>query len=171
MSKEYDQYLKQHKENVAKGYHWLKRYLPHIVQPHMQYQICNNHDASKTDYTEYTAYDNYFYSREKTPQVIEEFNLAWLHHIHHNPHHWQYWVLINDDPGEGMKILDMPDIYIVEMICDWWAFSWNKGDPYEIFHWYDEHKPYMKLSDETREKVEDILGVIKLKLDELKEEN
>lgn len=170
MSHEYDLYLKQHKENVAKGYHWMREYLPTIATPQMEFQICYNHDASKYHPAEYTAYDNYFYSRSKTPQVIEEFNLAWLHHIHHNPHHWQYWVLINDDPGEGMKILDMPDLYIVEMVCDWWAFSWKKGNLYEIFSWYDEHKDYMKLSNETREKVEDILDMMKKKLDELKEE-
>ena len=65
-----------------------------------------------------------------------------------------------------MVILDMPYNYIIEMICDWWAFSWNKGNLYEIFSWYDAHKAYMKLSDNTRKTVEDILGKIKDKLDE-----
>ena len=53
-----------------------------------------------------------------------------------------------------------------EMICDWWAFSWAKGNLHEIFKWYDEHKKYMKLHTNTRKKVEDILGRIKEKLDE-----
>lgn len=51
----------------------------------------------------------------------------------------------------------MPDNYIIEMICDWWSFSWDKGKLDEIFDWYEEHKGYMKLSYSTREKVEDIL--------------
>ena len=119
---------------------------------------------------EYTAYDEYFYGKTKTPEIKKNFNLAWLHHIHNNPHHWQHWVLINDDPGEGMIMLDMPHNYIIEMICDWWAFSWAKGNLYEIFNWYDAHKDYMKLSDKTRETVEDILEKIKTKLDEDKED-
>ena len=59
----------------------------------------------------------------------------------------------------------MPYNYIVEMICDWWSFSWNSGDLYEIFNWYNEHKNYIKLSDKTRKTVEDILSKIKEKLE------
>ena len=72
------------------------------------------------------------------------------------------------NPDEGMILLDMPDEYILEMICDWWSFSWAKGDLYEIFNWYNERKSYIKLSDETREKVEGVLDTIKDKLDEKK---
>ena len=43
------------------------------------------------------------------------------------------------------------------MICDWWSFSWQKGDLGEIFNWYDEHSDYIKLSPKTRKTVEDIL--------------
>ena len=60
----------------------------------------------------------------------------------------------------------MPDNYIIEMICDWWAFSWSKGNLNEIFKWYDDHKEYIKLSIKTRQKVEDILYQIRKKLDE-----
>lgn len=31
------------------------------------------------------------------------FNIAWLKHIHRNPHHWQYWILLNDN-GKGNLI-------------------------------------------------------------------
>ena len=61
----------------------------------------------------------------------------------------------------------MPYNYIIEMICDWWAFSWNSRNLNEIFDWYDEHKNYMKLSDATRKTVEDILSKIKKRLDGL----
>ena len=60
----------------------------------------------------------------------------------------------------------MPYKYIVEMVMDWWSFSHAKGNLYEIFSWYDEHKAYMKLSNKTRKTVEDILEKIKTKLDE-----
>ena len=60
--------------------------------------------------------------------------------------------------------MDMPYNYVIEMICDWWAFSWMKGDLTEIFKWYDEHKEYMKLNDKTRETVEYILDKISEKV-------
>ena len=97
---------------------------------------------------------------------MQDFNYAWLQHIHRNPHHWQYWVLINDDPDLGEIILDMPDVYIIEMICDWWSFSWSKGDLTEIFKWYEERKEYIKLSEKTRRVVENILNMMKDKLSE-----
>lgn len=168
MSIEYDNYLTQHRKNVAAGFDWIRTNIPEILMDiyNYEYQITLNHDRSKNDADEYNAYDKYFYGGNRSYKVVQDFNYAWLRHIHHNPHHWQHWVLINDDPNEGEKIMDMPHIYIVEMVCDWWAFSWTKGDLYEIFKWYDAHKAYMKLSEKTRKTVEDILDRIKTKLDD-----
>ena len=50
------------------------------------------------------------------------------------------------------------------MICDWWSFSWIKGDLYEIFEWYNRHKNYMKINHNSKEEIEDILGKIYEKL-------
>lgn len=61
----------------------------------------------------------------------------------------------------------MPYNYVIEMICDWWAFSWQKGKLDEIFAWYDEHSKYMKLHPKTRKTVEEILAKMKDKLDEI----
>ena len=167
MSVAYGKYLEQHLRNVFNGYSWLQNNLPDIFNGEdYEQQIRIGHDMSKFGNDEYQAYDAYFYGKEKTPEVKENFNYAWLHHIHNNPHHWQYWILHNDEPGEGMVILDMPHNYIIEMICDWWAFSWAKGNLFEIFSWYDKHKDYMKLSDKTRETVEDILSKIRDELEE-----
>ena len=108
----------------------------------------------------------YFYGNNKSYQVVQEYRRAWLLHIHRNPHHWQHWVLINDDPKEGEIALDIPYNYILEMICDWWAFSWQKDNLNEIFNWYDEHKAYIKMSPKTRKSVEAILEKMKEKLSE-----
>ena len=172
MSKEYDLYLEQHKANVAKGFEWFQKNLPGLIEgiPDLEWQICYNHDQSKTQPDEYYAYDNYFYGGNRSYQVVQDFNYAWLNHLHRNPHHWQYWVLINDDKELGEMILDMPMKYIIEMICDWWSFSWTKADLYEIFNWYEGRKDYIKLSEKTRKTVEDILSKIKVKLDEMKDE-
>lgn len=58
----------------------------------------------------------------------------------------------------------MPYNYILEMVCDWWAFSWSKGDLTEIFKWYDAHTAHMKLGRNTRQIVEDVLDKIREKL-------
>ena len=166
MSVQYDNYLTEHKENVAKGFRWLQENIPEVIEDGFEWQICFNHDASKTDPEEYDAYDAYFYGNNRSYSVVQNFNKAWLRHIHNNPHHWQHWILINDEPKEGMVVIDMPYIYVVEMICDWWSFSWTKGDLNEIFGWYEDRKDYMKLSANTRRSVEYILGKMKDKLEE-----
>lgn len=167
MSREYDIYLQEHKDNVKKGFEWIKTNLPELLirMPDVDYEFqIMSHDASKIKSDEYWAYDKYFYGGNRSHQVVQDFNYAWLMHIHRNPHHWQHWVLINDEPNEGEVILDMPYNYIIEMICDWWAFSWKKGDLTEIFKWYDEHKDYIKLSDKTRKNVQNILDKISVEL-------
>lgn len=169
MSKQYDEYLKSHLDNVTKGCKWLIHNLPGIFlnESHMSevlYQCEFKHDRSKYNANEYDAYDKYFYGGNRSTQVVEDFNRAWLVHIHNNPHHWQHWVLLNDNPEEGELILDMPVDYIIEMICDWWSFSWSKGNLLEIFSWYNERKNYIKLSPQTRKQVEHILEMLEDKL-------
>jgi len=167
MSYLYDQYLVNHKTNVKKGFDWIQANLPELVKKgfDFEWQIGLNHDQSKTKQDEYDAYDAYFYGGNRSFSVVQEFKKAWLLHIHRNPHHWQYWILINDDPEEGEVLIEMPYDYILEMICDWWAFSWDKENLNEIFAWYEEHKNYIKLHPNTRNTVEFILNQIKTKLE------
>lgn len=170
MSKEYDEYLYEHIEHVTNAYDWLRHHLPEVAAPYgglSTFLYLGHHDESKYSREEYIPYDEYFYGDKNVQGVREAFNYAWLHHIHNNPHHWQYWVLINDDPEEGTVALDIPYQYVIEMICDWWSFSWKTGNLYEIFDYYDTHKKHMILSKNTRELVEEILGKIKVKLDEI----
>lgn len=166
VSYQYDQYLVKHKENVRKGFEWFQTNLPELVKdvPNLEWQTGFAHDQSKSEPDEYEAYDAYFYGGNRSFTVVQEYRKAWLLHIHRNPHHWQHWILINDDPKEGEILIEMPVNYILEMICDWWAFSWTKGNLQEIFKWYDDHKDYMKLHPNTRKRVEEILGKIKEKL-------
>lgn len=173
MSTEYDRYLREHISNVQKGLQWIQTNLPELVNPFCtdDGSLCGKnlnaqfsaHDNSKFSAEEYDAYDRYFYGGNRSTKVVNDFNYAWLHHIHNNPHHWQYWVLID---GDGTIYLDMPYNYIIEMICDWWAFSWAKDNLFEIFEWYDKNKKKILLSTKTRNIVEDILGELKTKLDE-----
>ena len=99
--------------------------------------------------------------------VKHGFDLAWLHHQHNNPHHWQHWLLREDDGN--MKALEMPFNYVVEMICDWWSFSWTNGNLYEIFDWYKENKPKMLLHKNTEKLVEQILDILKTTMENVVE--
>ena len=167
MSQQYDEYLHEHVSNVNKAMNWL---IDHgVIDP---YGITGyfalseglmNHDESKYQEEEYDAYDDYCYGKEgkdeEDIQVINSaFDYAWLHHIHNNPHHWQYWVLIEDEGKQ--KALEMPQRYVYEMIADWWSFSWKNGKLTEIVDWYDAHKEKMILHENTRKLVESIIGKI-----------
>lgn len=164
MSFQYDDYLKSHISNVQKAAEWLLFHFPELLKDMDENRLrnnLNNHDQSKYLPEEYDAYDAYFYGGNKSHKVVSDFNLAWLHHIHQNPHHWQHWILIHDDEPE--EILEMPKEYVIEMIADWWSFSHKCGNLGEIFNWYEQHKD-MKLHSKTRKLVEDILGKIKAEL-------
>ena len=158
MSYDYDQYLNKHIANVKKGLEWMRDNLD-IHNDDMNNAIyeADQHDHSKWGVPEYNDYDAYFYGGNRSYEVVQNFKYAWMHHQHRNPHHWQYWVLVNDDPGEGIVALPMPMRYIYEMIADWWTFSWASGDLASIFSWYEAHKDYMMLHKTTRIIVEDIL--------------
>lgn len=169
MSVEYDRYLIQHIRNVGKGLEWFRTNLPDILDeaadPGLNYDLqFSEHDRSKYDREEYFAYDNYFYGHNKSAKVVQAFNKAWLRHIHRNPHHWQHWVLINDEEAEGVLCIEIPHRYIIEMICDWWSFSWAKEDLTEIFSWWDKHKDYIRLHKNTRKAVLYILDRMREKL-------
>lgn len=165
MSAKYDEYLNNHIRNVGRGLSWLIVQLPEVLDGFdSDYlgELISNHDKSKWNTEEYDAYDKYFYSDE---DVTEEFDKAWLHHQHNNPHHWQHWLLHNDDGS--VTALEMPKEYVIEMFCDHWAFSWAKNNFYEIFDWYADNKAKMILHANTQAFYEDILSKLKTRLDEV----
>lgn len=178
IEEQYNSYLTTHISNVQRGYEWLKDHLPEILSEdnyieEISYygdldEIIAAHDKSKYnripdaekyfDLTcEYDAYANYFYG-EKSEETNKLFDYAWLSHIHHNPHHWQHWMLQNDE--DGLILLDMPYVFIVEMFCDHWSFSWRSGNLMEIEEWYLNHKDGILLSDSTRKTYETILSSV-----------
>ena len=161
MSAEYDSYLKEHIGAVQKAVQWmLDNEIGDInsLDVHQLLMDVENHDASKYWPEEYAVYDAYFYGT-----LDEEiFNYAWLHHIHHNPHHWQYWLLVTDD-NEGIEKLvpmEMPRECAYEMVADWWSFSWRNGNLREVLAWYAEHRDSIILHENTRKYVESILEEI-----------
>lgn len=119
------------------------------------------HDLSKFLPSEFFPYANYFYGNNGRQN---EFDFAWLMHQKRNKHHWQWWILREDD-GET-KIFEMPRKYAVEMLCDWIGAGRAMGkkspkhDPYmETRGWYLKNANKIILHPKTKAFIEDILGI------------
>lgn len=119
------------------------------------------HDMSKFLPDEWFAYANWFYGNHRRglgrEAVSNAFDLAWLRHQKRNLHHWQYWILPED---EGLlKIMDMPDSYRREMLADWIGASLALGFGRNILGWYTRNKRNIRLHPGTRAWIEEQLGV------------
>lgn len=158
--KDYEEYLEKHIGNVQKAYAFMID--AGIVNEDEKTRTnIENHDQSKYSDEEFDPYGERFYGKYKDREEDDpEFKKAWLHHQHNNPHHWQHWCLLEDDNAGKVECLDMPEEYIVEMVCDWLSFSIENNDLSEIQKWYKEKKNKQKLSDKTRARVEDLLSQI-----------
>ena len=170
MSIKYDSYIFEHIANVQHGLQWMRDNIYDVADFETWARAINNadkHDNSKWSNEEYDAYDNYFYGN-RSSSVVREFDRAWLHHIHCNPHHWQYWILFEDDPmtGHPYKVLPIPKEYILEMVADWWSFSWKTEKLDEIFTWYDAHKKTILMNAESRVYLNKVLDALKKALEE-----
>ena len=154
MSKQYDEYLREHISAVKACWGLLIR--SSIAFGGIE---LTDHDLSKYTDDEYSAYDDYFYPKTDDKDVLaiikKRFKDAWLHHQNTNKHHWQYWVLINDE--DRIKPLEMPRDSIYEMVADWGSFAYQKKDGDELLKWYESHKDKMILHERTRKDVEELV--------------
>lgn len=171
MSEKYDEYLRAHREAVAKCYELLTG-CPLPLFNGRGKPI--GHDASKFSKEEYPAYDEYFYpsdgSKVGEDHVrAEDFDRAWLHHQNRNPHHWQYWCLINDDDGKLVP-LEMPAIYVYEMVADWGSFAYRVRKGQNLRDWYAANKDKMTLHKKTRRLVETLVKLLATQIDKISKE-
>ena len=115
------------------------------------------HDISKFLPSEWWAYARTFYKSDGSKQYNEtqEFTIAWNNHQKRNKHHWQYW-LITWDRGTT-EAIPMPNIYISEMIADWFGAGRAITGKWEAPQWYQKNKDKIILHPDTRSIVESIL--------------
>lgn len=124
------------------------------------------HDLSKFSPTEWGPYVENFYGKKakikrdktgyyKPEDISSDFDRAWLHHVHNNPHHWQHWVIPTTDGR--LKPLPIPDKYLKEMVCDFWGAGMAKGKP-DVLGWYKANKNTMIMHEESRRRLEELLG-------------
>lgn len=76
------------------------------------------HDLSKYSPVEFFAGVKYFQGNRSPIDREKEvlgYSKGWLHHKGRNKHHWEYWL---DNGQNGIKAIEMPVCYVVEMFCD-----------------------------------------------------
>lgn len=118
------------------------------------------HDWTKFTPAELPHYARQFYGSKDDPTGWRR---AWLHHQNHNPHHWEYWITRSDAGGlKAGEPCDMPDIFIREMVADWFAASraYNGSYPGSLasWSWWQANRDRIVLSPATRTKLVTLLA-------------
>lgn len=107
------------------------------------------HDMSKFHKAEFYAYARHFQAGG-SPQ---EFALAWLNHLHKNPHHWQYWIFPDGHTPKDTSVengmLPMPEEFALEMLCDWQGASKAYTGSEDMSRWLLDNIPRISLHSET----------------------
>ena len=153
-------------------YHW--NYLKYVVRHKWFVLVAGRktgaplfrlliHDFSKFSRAEWTPYVNRFskgragvLDKDADP---DEFHLAWNHHWHRNPHHWEYWIMFYN--GGSIKPLEMPYKYANEMLADWAGAGRAIAGEWKVAEWYERNKERIQLHPTTRGYVESVLRDIK----------
>lgn len=118
------------------------------------------HDLNKFRFMQIKRYANFFYNKKvrdstgyykPTDTGDDEFEKAWFSHQSNSKHHFQYWNVITEDGT--FKCMEMPEIYVDEMICDWVGAGKAQGTP-DTYAWYRANKDKMYLHKNTRRLLE-----------------
>lgn len=126
------------------------------------------HDLSKFLPSEWFDYVDHFYDPKKVNDekfaygfplesapwgtfVSDRFKVSWCQHQHRNPHHWQYWVLIEDSGTEFP--VGIPRKYLLEMVADWAGAGRAITGRWEVGEWYEKNKHKMRMRREDHEEI------------------
>lgn len=152
---EYDRYLSNHISAVQQAYEEIFKELL-LTESDLTVEDINklednikNHDNSKYYDEEYYPYLHWFYPENNEEKNRIEFDYACLHHYHNNPHHWNHWILNDDEDKNTDRVLDMPEIYVIEMLCDWSSFS-KKNPESTAYKWWVDNQDKMKMTENTK---------------------
>ena len=157
---EYTQYVIQHKNNVIKGFNFIKQYVPEMLEDcdiGKLNGLIGRHDASKYSTDEFVPYAHFFYGNGRTQEVRDNFKKAWQHHWKNNPHHPEWW-----------NMRDMSNEHIVEMICDWWSFGWKNNNMQELFDYYKSTDKRQYMSENTKKVLAKKMKMLRDKLRQMR---
>lgn len=115
------------------------------------------HDDSKWTIDEFPGYAMHF----KGGGAPNEFAVAWLHHIHYNPHHWQHWIFSDGFTPKGSNVengvVEMPHHYTLEMVADWMGASRAYTGSWDMADWLSNHIPKIRVHSKTATLLREIL--------------
>jgi hypothetical protein len=113
------------------------------------------HDLSKFTPAEWGPYaDRFFGSPRERDASRARFDVAKALHKRRNPHHWEFWVSTNGQPGPR----PMPDRYRREMLADWEGAQRSIGGEDSLRAWYSKERDAMQLHPDTRAWVDEQVG-------------
>lgn len=121
-------------------------------------ELLSIHDETKLSVCEIGAYVKNFQGGGDPVG----FPFAWLHHIHLNPHHWQFWRFPDRWSMAGSNIVDgalpMPEVFAREMVADWMGSSMAYTGDWNMSAWLTKNIPRIRLHPETATFVADVLA-------------
>ena len=126
------------------------------------------HDLSKYKWSEFGIGCKY-YQGDRSPNNAEREatgrSTAWLHHKGRNKHHHEYWIDYDNREGKLIAGVEMPRIYVAEMIMDricaskvYSGDSYNDKMPLE-YYGQSKGKDWF-LHDETKRQLEFLLTML-----------
>lgn len=114
------------------------------------------HDKSKWTEDEFPRYAANFHGKTSpvnAQRVADNMALAWLHHIHHNPHHWQFWMFPDGYSPKSSSlekgIIFMPENYLREMVADWMGASMAYTGSWDMLDWLNMNLKNVKLHSKS----------------------
>ena len=121
------------------------------------------HDLSKHLPNEWYPYAEFYYgpnskNENRHAGDYERYLHAWNSHQKRNKHHWQYYILVKDDGT--ILTLDMPFVYVKEMVGDWLGAGKALNGKNDVMNWYKERRETMRMSTKTRLKLEALLTIV-----------
>jgi hypothetical protein len=144
----YMRYLLAHKYHVYTAGRALKVPLRQLII----------HDWSKFLPNEFFPYAEHFYGvdrGEASRKSSASFRQAWLYHVHKNPHHWNHWVIINNEGKPFTYII--PEKYLREMVADWLGANMSIRGYYGYVEWLEANKNKIVMHPESRIALDELL--------------
>lgn len=118
------------------------------------------HDQSKFSVEEFPGYARHFHGGGDP----DGFARAWLHHLHHNCHHWQSWIFPDGFNPSGSSVengvVRMPTNYVSEMVADWLGASMAYTGDWDMMDWLWKNMPKIRLHSETARELRSLLDML-----------
>lgn len=118
------------------------------------------HDLDKFLPYMFVAFSKNYYGtdEEKNENGIAYYR-AWNDHQKRNKHHIEYWICLNPYSfSDNFEMyLEIPLVYVREMIADWYSAGISKKGKVDLHYWYDTHKDFMKIHPKTKKAIETYL--------------